>query len=116
MNWQKNTGVMPCRCDDIVSTRYKDGSINLPKVRATSVIWESTDVNHTYYIHKVDDIPENDYVEPKVWTVEFEDEYTCRVKKNGAVVYTIGRSSGSDDDIHYLLYILNEKEERNGTH
>lgn len=116
MKWQKNTGVMPCSPGEIVSTRHKDGGLQLHKCRASSVAWDLTDSNHTYYIHKVDDAPEYDYVEPKVWTVGPHPlEGGIRsVLKNGE--YQFGVTWGRDEHrLDYLIDALNAMEERNET-
>jgi len=111
MKWQKNTGVMPCGKYETVSTRDINGAVRLFKYRAELVNWKETNLNRTYYIHQVDGVPENDYVEPKVWTVESMGSGDFIIRKNGKTVYRIAYVH-HNHTINELEDALNAMEER----
>jgi hypothetical protein len=114
MKWQKNTGVMPCDFRAAVAILYDD---RLHTVAiANDVRWEIVDglTNIEYYC-VIGDMPPFDYVEPKVWTVDYNATGGILIKKLGYTVFDIARNSGSLAASDYLLDALNAMEERNGT-
>jgi hypothetical protein len=115
MNWQKNTGVMPCHPEQQVAVNRQDGVIATSK--AGSLFWGP------YRYHKGENIthycilevpPPFDYVEPKVWTVKPRRINFIALHKRGE--YQGMLHDISLDVTNKILDALNQMEERNGTH
>ena len=113
MKWQKNTGVMPCEGETYVEIRYSTGQEWIGKARCQE--WDLREEEHVTHWCIAERVP-FDYVEPKVWTVEFGGNGNwIDVNKNGTNIYQILRKDRAFHAIDYLIDALYAWEERNGT-
>jgi hypothetical protein len=114
MKWQKNTGVMPCDLRSVVAITYDD---KLHSVAiANDVRWEIVDslTNIEYYCI-IGDMPNFDYVEPKVWTVQYEGSGLWKIYRLGVPRFAVHVLEDDDNSRGLILDALNAMEERNGT-
>ena len=111
MNWQKNTGVMPCDENAYVEVKTAEGTLIIGKAR--NFYWDTKPQQLITHYCIIEHVP-FDYVEPKVWTVEDDDRTRTHVfKRNG--VATLRVENLGWGYVSELLDALNAMEERNGT-
>jgi len=114
MNWQKNTGVMPCDGDQLVMVRLISGRIRCGDARDWG--WGRTEFCEYVVTHYCLEPPPFDYVEPKVWTVEDDkSNEQLHIQKHGETVYSVEKTMQTCFAMQILLETLNAMEERNGT-